>query len=112
MNSVADSSDRAIARWLLIVAALVFAMVVLGGMGSVAADRGAHARAARLWGAAEAVRESTGASVSPVEQQLLEGRQAAVREALGKTTLQADWAAGRRLGLEGATAEALASGSS
>ena len=84
----------------------------LGGMGSVAADRGAHARAARLWGAAEAVRESTGASVSPVEQQLLEGRQAAVREALGKTTLQADWEAGRRLGLEGATAEALASGSS
>ena len=31
-------------------------------------------------------------------------------EALGKTTLQADWEAGRRLGLEGATAEALASG--
>jgi tetratricopeptide (TPR) repeat protein len=67
------------------------------------------ARAARLMGAAEAIREATGASISPSRRAEYERWVADVRAALGETALAEAWTAGRALSLEEAVALALAS---
>jgi hypothetical protein len=64
--------------------------------------------AARLGGAAEALREVIGAPVPPDERADHEQAMQAMRQALGEAGFAAAWAAGRMLPLETAIAEALA----
>jgi predicted ATPase/DNA-binding SARP family transcriptional activator len=64
-------------------------------------------RAARLWGAAESLREATGTPLTPEEQKEYERDQAAVREALGEAAFEAAWSAGRAMTMEHAIEEAL-----
>jgi hypothetical protein len=64
-------------------------------------------RAARLLGAAAALRETLGAPQPPQEQAEVEQAVAATRAALGEDAWAAAFAAGRALSLEQALAEAL-----
>ena len=72
----------------------------LHGLAAVAALRAEHARAARLWGAAESLREAIGAAESPLERRLLESQGAVARAALGTTLFEGEWEVGRRLGFD------------
>jgi DNA-binding CsgD family transcriptional regulator len=79
------------------------------GLGKVSAMRGRPPRVAKLWGAAEALREDMGMSLSyfdlaasGYEQDL-----AAVRSTLGEASFEAAWAAGRAMSLERAVEYAL-----
>jgi predicted ATPase len=67
-------------------------------------------RAARLFGAAEALRESIGAPVPPVEQPDVQRAVTAVRAQMGAAAIDAAWAEGRKLPLEKAVKYALAKG--
>jgi non-specific serine/threonine protein kinase len=80
----------------------------LDGVAGVAAVRGQAERAARLFGAAAALREHLGATVVPWEHPARERDLAAVRAVLEPATCEAAWAAGATLPLETAAAEALA----
>ena len=75
---------------------------------SVIAAGGASASdalwAAQLWGAAEALREKTGAPVPPVERIAYEERVAATRSSIGKRIFAAYWAQGRAMTPEQALA--------
>jgi non-specific serine/threonine protein kinase len=79
----------------------------LEGLGAVAAGRGAWARAARLGGAAEALREALGAALERHEQRLHERWVSELREALAAGELEREWGRGRAMGLEEAVREAL-----
>ena len=74
----------------------------------MAAARGQAERAARLHGAAAALREQLGATVVPWEHPARERDLAAARAALEPAAFEAAWAAGAALPLEAAVAEALA----
>ena len=63
--------------------------------------------AVRLFGAAEAVRESVGIPLPLIQRTAYERDLAAVRAQLDQVTWEAAWAAGRALSLEQAIAEAL-----
>jgi len=63
-------------------------------------------RAARLFGAAAALRNVIGAPLSPISRITYDRTVAATREALGKITFAAAWAAGQALPLEQAVVEA------
>jgi len=65
-------------------------------------------RAARLGGAASALRESIGSPRSPAEQEEIDQQVAAVREALGEAAFAAAWDAGRAMTWEQAVEYALA----
>jgi tetratricopeptide (TPR) repeat protein len=71
-------------------------------LGKLSALRGNHVRAARLWGAAEALREQIGMSLSKFDlaasgyERDLEG----VRSALEEATFEAAWAEGRTMSFE------------
>jgi hypothetical protein len=67
-------------------------------------------RAARLLGAADALRDAIGAPLPPVYRAAHEHDMATARTALGDAAFAAAWAAGRALALEQAVAEALAEG--
>ena len=84
-------------------------MITIGleGMGMVAATRGQPVRAARLWGAAEALREVTNERRWQVFQRPFDGVLAAARGRLEETIWLAAWAAGRILPAGQAVAEAL-----
>jgi DNA-binding CsgD family transcriptional regulator len=85
----------------------LFVADALDGVGGAAAS--SHAElAARLHGAAAALRQRLGAQVSPWERPTYDGRLAIVRESLGPAAFAAAWTAGAALPLEAATAEALA----
>ena len=79
----------------------------LRGLASVAAAARQYARAARLYGAAEAAREAIGAPM-PRHHARSEQAVARVRAGLGEPAFAAAWAAGRALPLAEAVAEALA----
>jgi predicted ATPase len=64
-------------------------------------------QAARLQGAAEAIRDTIGAPLSPSERTFYDVEVAAVRAALGEVTFAAAWGAGRAMTLEQAVAYAL-----
>jgi ATP/maltotriose-dependent transcriptional regulator MalT len=70
-------------------------VVCLEGMASVIATHGEPLRAARLWGAAEALREAMGAPIWPVERASYELSVAAARRLLGKRAYVAAWTEGR-----------------
>ena len=78
----------------------------LHGLAAVAAPADPHA-AARIWGAADALRASIGASPSPTERALEERYLGALRHALGATPLEAERAAGAARPIEQAVDLAL-----
>jgi hypothetical protein len=87
----------------------------LEGLARVAAAREQKERAARLFGAAEALREAAGApfpsgaraGTQPAERAAVEQHVATVRTALGSEAFAAAWAAGRAMTLDEAVAYAL-----
>ena len=80
----------------------------LDGFAIVAEARGRPDRAARLAGAAAALREATGARLPPAEAARHARHLATVRDRLGAAPFTAAWAAGTALPLEQAIMEALA----
>jgi tetratricopeptide (TPR) repeat protein len=72
----------------------------------VLAAQGHAERAARLLGAAGAIREEIQAALAPIERDGYERGRALVREALGEEAFAAAWAAGRAMTLEEAVAYA------
>jgi non-specific serine/threonine protein kinase len=80
----------------------------LEGVAAVAAAWGQPERAARLHGAAAAVREQMGEAVPPWVRPARERDLAAARAALAPDAFDAAWAAGAALPLEAAVAEAIA----
>jgi predicted ATPase/DNA-binding SARP family transcriptional activator/Tfp pilus assembly protein PilF len=74
---------------------------------SLAASDGLPAKAARLWGAAEALREEIGALMPPGERGRYEVRVGAAREVLGETAFAAEWVEGRTMTRQQAIAFAL-----
>lgn len=85
----------------------LFLTAALAGVASVAAAQGDPRRAARLYGAAAAMREHLGASIEGWEQPAYERGEAAVRAALAAEAFAAAWAIGESLPLEDVIAEAL-----
>jgi non-specific serine/threonine protein kinase len=79
----------------------------LAGVASVFAARGQPERAARLYGATAALRETIGVADEGQERPATERRVAAVRAALAPEEFAAAWAAGEALPLADAVAEAL-----
>jgi tetratricopeptide (TPR) repeat protein len=80
---------------------------VLEEIAGVAADDGRPEAAARLWGAAAALRETLGAPLPPVERPDYERDVTAARAALGEPTFTAVWEAGRSEPLAQAVSSAL-----
>jgi predicted ATPase len=78
------------------------------GLAVVAAERGDFLRAARLLGAGESLRRSGGSVVQPAEAMAREATLSALRRAVPEEDLQVAIEGGRGLGLDAATAEALA----
>ncbi len=76
----------------------------LEGLADMGATRGDPARAARLWGLAETLREGMGAPISPVERASYEHAVTAARNHLGERTFAAAWAEGRTMTPEQALA--------
>ncbi len=73
----------------------------LEGLASVVAAQGEPVWATRLWGAAEARRESMGVPISPVERTAYDERTVErVRAQLGEKAFAAAWAQGRAMTLE------------
>jgi predicted ATPase/class 3 adenylate cyclase/Tfp pilus assembly protein PilF len=81
----------------------------LEGLAHLARLQSDWERAARLWGAAQSLREAIGTPPLPEERKEDERDQAAVREALGEAAFAAAWAEGRAMTLEQAIEYALAS---
>jgi hypothetical protein len=79
----------------------------LDDLGAVAGARGEPLRAARLWGAADALRELTGYTLSVGEAGFYEPYMSAVRSELGETAFRAAWEEGRAMTEEQAIALAL-----
>ncbi len=80
----------------------------LMGLAGVSNAKGDCDRAARLLGAAEALREALGNRRSPQAQTLYDRRLASTRGALGEAAFSAAWAEGRAMTLEQAIEYALA----
>jgi predicted ATPase/DNA-binding SARP family transcriptional activator len=79
----------------------------LEGLAAVAGVQSQPERAARLFGAAMALREAIGAPLTPGECPAYERNVATVRGQLDASTFEAAWAAGRVMALEQAIAYAL-----
>jgi predicted ATPase/class 3 adenylate cyclase len=80
------------------------------GLAGVAGEWGQPARATHLLGAAEAIRESVGRSLTPVERTVFDRYAATSRAALDGATFAVMWAEGQKMTLEQAKAEALGGG--
>jgi ATP/maltotriose-dependent transcriptional regulator MalT len=74
---------------------------------SLAGSQGKATRSARLWGAAEALREAIGTVLSPFEHHLYEPYLAAARAQLDEAAWKAAWAGGRAMTTEEAIEYAL-----
>lgn len=79
----------------------------LEGLGRVAGVTGDARRAARLYGRAEALRESIGAPLSPAEVAYYARHVEAARASLDDTSFREAWQEGRSMSLEKAIAHAL-----
>ena len=73
----------------------------------IAVSRQEHARAARLLGAAEAIREAASAPMLPHERREYDAAVGTMREGISAAALNAEWAAGRRFTVDEAVDEAL-----
>jgi tetratricopeptide (TPR) repeat protein len=80
----------------------------LAGLAAVALANEDGTRAARLWGAAEALREAAGVAMWAADRVEYERRRAALDAGMDEYARAAAWAAGRALPAEQAIAEALA----
>ncbi len=80
----------------------------LEGLAEVAAGQDRPRRAARLWGAAEVIRERLGAPLPPAGRSRFAASVARARATLGDGAFEAAWAEGRALPLDQAVASALA----
>ncbi len=78
----------------------------LEGLASVVATQGELRWAAKLWGAAEALREAMDIPRLPVDRVGYEQAVAAVRAQLGEDAFAAAWQEGRMMKLEQVTDEA------
>jgi hypothetical protein len=78
----------------------------LDGLAGVASALGQPIRAARLLGAAEALREAIDCVLPPIEQHYYNRIRMSVRGQLSEDALHTAWQAGRRLSLKQAIAEA------
>jgi len=78
----------------------------LAGLGSVAALDEEPERAARLWGAAEALRQTIGCRPAPAARATYERLLAEARAQLGDAAFDTAWAEGQALSLDQALAEA------
>lgn len=72
----------------------------LEGLAGVVAVQGEPARAARLWGTAERLRDTIRSPIPPVERALYERSIAAARTQLGEKAFAAAWVEGRSMPLE------------
>jgi predicted ATPase/DNA-binding CsgD family transcriptional regulator len=79
----------------------------LEGLAAAASTRGQAERAARLFGAADALREAAGVTLPPPHRAIRAPRVAAVRAALRPEVFESAWAAGRGMSLEQAVRHAL-----
>jgi tetratricopeptide (TPR) repeat protein len=79
----------------------------LEGLATVAAGTAQPARAARLLGAAAALRAAIGAPLPPVDRPAYDAALTVTRAALGEDAFAAAWTAGERLTLDESVAEAL-----
>lgn len=79
----------------------------LEGLAEVATVQAQPERAARLWGAAELLREAIGAPLRPITRQTYECAVSAAHAQLDEATFAAVWADGRALTIEQAIAYAL-----
>jgi hypothetical protein len=77
------------------------------GLAAVAVVQVRTEHAARLFGAAEGLREAIGAPLSPAERAEPDRSVAALRAALGEEAFAAGWAEGRAMTSEGAVRHAL-----
>ncbi|MGH2557586.1 MAG: ATP-binding protein [Thermomicrobiales bacterium] len=77
-------------------------------LAALAAERGDPARAARLFGAAAALREAIGFFQEPIEKPIYARRLAAVRAALSEADFAAAWDEGQTMTLDDAVAEGMA----
>jgi DNA-binding CsgD family transcriptional regulator len=77
------------------------------GMAGLAGALREDARAARLWGAAEAAREATGIALPPGDRALHEPYLAATRRRIGRAEWARAWSEGRAMSLEEAAGHAL-----
>ncbi len=80
---------------------------VLAGLAGSSGSTGHAVRAARLFGAVNALRESVGIPLRPIARPEYERDVAAVRTQLDEASRQAAWAEGRAMTLEQAIAYAL-----
>ena len=80
----------------------------VGGLAAVAMNAGRPVQAARLIGAAGAMRERSGAALWPQERERFLQTESAARAALGEATYLREVAAGRALPLSSVIAEAMA----
>jgi predicted ATPase/DNA-binding CsgD family transcriptional regulator len=69
----------------------------LEGLAALKAEQGESRQAVRLWGAAEALRETIGAPMHPVHRTDYEQAMAQARTELGELTFAATWAEGRSM---------------
>ena len=92
------------ARRGVLLATLLVACAGLAGCASLDAE---YARAARLFGAAEALREASGTREMSLWQSAFDRDVAGIRAAIGQGALAAHWAEGRSLSPEYAVAYAL-----
>jgi DNA-binding CsgD family transcriptional regulator len=72
----------------------------LEGLAGVRAAQGELPQSARLWGAAEALRQAIGAPIPPVYRPVYERTVTAARVQLGEKAFAAAWAQGRTMALE------------
>ncbi len=79
----------------------------LVGLAGVAGELGQPTRAAQLLGVAEAVRESIGRSLTPVERTVFDRYATTIRAQLDDATFAVMWAEGKKMTLEQAIEEAL-----
>jgi predicted ATPase/DNA-binding XRE family transcriptional regulator len=89
---------------------LTFITTGLEGLGMIAGARRQPVRAARLWGAAAALREVTDERRWPIFQRIYDRAVLAARDQVPATDWAAAWATGRTLPAAQAVAEALESG--
>jgi hypothetical protein len=79
----------------------------LEGLAELAIEGGRAVRAARLFGAAEAIREEISAPLPPVQRAAYDRSVAAVRAALHEASFMAAWDAGRAMSLDQGVQDAL-----
>ena len=82
----------------------------LEGLAGVAAGQGDAARAAQLWGAAEALRAALGAPQSPTDRVKFARMVEAAQAQVGPAAWAQAWAAGRAMPVEQAITSALEMG--